>query len=49
MVIHDMRNPTSSIQFGLEQLLNKLKDYDKEYKKLQELLDINQPINYEDT
>lgn len=26
MVIHDMRNPTTSIQFGIEEALNILKD-----------------------
>ena len=48
MVVHDMRNPTSSIQFGLERILQILTDFDKRFKMVQEVLNKDRNILYED-
>ena len=34
MVVHDMRNPTSSIEFGLSETLNILNGHFERYKSL---------------
>ena len=43
-----MRNPTSSIQFGLERILQILTDFDKRFKMVQKALDKDKNIAYED-
>ena len=51
MVVHDMRNPTSSIQHGLEVTLQKLKEFDEKFRNIKQLLNMDKEglnLNYED-
>ena len=36
MVIHDLRNPTTQVEYLVKQLLSKMKDIKHEYKQLQQ-------------